>query len=413
MNLRQADLFAHVTAAYADRGEPLSNADLYREVAERAGVSLEDLDRKTPVGRSQAPCALGKRAIRWAQQTLKVMGVLERVEDARGVWGLSRRAGDLNRASEGTVLVAFSTNLGVAVWGDCRTVFNGLDEEIHLCVTSPPYPLAKPRAYGNPRADDYVDFLCGAIEPIVRRLVRGGSICINLSPDIFEPGSPARSLYLERVTLALCDRFNLSVMDRLVWANPSRPPGPVRYASMDRVQLNATWETVLWLTNDPSCVRSDNRRVLLAHTDQHRRLIAAGGEARATCYGDGAHRLRQGSFGRPTEGRIPRNVLTMGHVCSYGREVRLHADRLGLPAHGASFPLSLPDFLIRFLSVEGDLVVDPFAGWLKTARAAERLRRRWLVAELMLDYLRPPAEVFRSEEGFRIHQGFEAWPAAA
>ena len=48
------------------------------------------------------------------------------------------------------------------------------------------------------------------------------------------------------------------------------------------------------MTNDPLRCFADNRRVLLPHTDRHKKLIAGGGEKRDAVYNDGAYRLRAG-----------------------------------------------------------------------------------------------------------------------
>lgn len=47
----------------------------------------------------------------------------------------------------------------------------------------------------------------------------------------------------------------------------------------------------------------------------------------------------------------------------------------------------LPEFFIKLLTDEGDLVVDPFAGSNTTGAVAERLGRRWIAAELVEEYL--------------------------
>lgn len=411
----QLELFAHVAAAYADADEGRSdNERLYRAVVDRAGLPDEALTRRTPVGVDAKPHNVLTRAIRWHQQTLKHAGALRRVEGERGVWELVQRTPQgLHVPLAGVRLVAFETNLGVAIWGDCHATFGALDETVHLVVTSPPYPLRKPRAYGPPPGDDYVAFIVRSLEPIVRRLVPGGSVCLNLSNDCFEPGSPARSVYCERVLLALHDRLGLSLMDRLIWHNPSKAPGPVRWASMARNQLNVAWEPIFWFTNDPSCVRADNRGVLEPHTERHLSLIAAGGTAREASYSDGAYRLHPGRFGNATPGRIPRNVLVRGHTCPDSRRYRHDAVALGLPVHGAVMPISIPDFLIRFLSEPGDLVVDPFGGTCKTGRAAEALGRRWIVTETVLEYLRASGERFRNCSGFEMASGIEQWPRKA
>lgn len=413
---RQLDLFSAVTQAYVAAPEgTLSNADLYEKLMASGAVSASELHARTPVGRSGQKHSMGKRRVRWFQQTLRACGVLERVPDSRGVWRLaSDHDGPLTPAREGLSLVAFSTTLGVAIWGGCESVLAGLDQPISLCITSPPYMLRNQRAYGGP--DDeivYVDFLCRALEPIVAHLAPGGSICLNVGQDSFEPGLPSRRLHLERLVLALHDRFGLKLMDRLVWMNPSRPPGPIAWASKKRVQLNATWEPIYWFTNRPDLVNADNRRVLEAHTKRHMELMQGGGEKRSASYGDGAHRIRPASYGQVTEGRIPRNVLVRGHQCRDTRRHHADARRLGLPAHGAMFPTSLPEFLIRWLSQPNELIVDPFGGSAKTGLAAERLGRRWMVTERILEYLRTAGESFRDFEGFDMPETVERWRIAA
>lgn len=404
------DLFGHVAAAYAEAaGGVLDNAALYSTVAERSGLSADDLAARQPIGRAGAMRSPLQRKIRWYQQTLKAVGVIEHVPGERGIWRLTEPVrDDLHRAAAGVRLVAFSTDLGVAIWGRHQDVFHALDEPIALCLTSPPYPLRVARAYGNPSDAEYVDFVCTAMEPIVRHLVPGGSIVLNISNDIFESKSPARSLYIERLTIALHDRLGLSLMDRMPWVNYSKPPGPTYWTCRQRVQLSAAYEPILWFTNDPLCVRSDNRRVLEPHTDSHLRLMHAGGAQRAASYGDGAYKIRHDSYGRITEGRIPRNVVQRGHACKDTWAYREHAAALGLPVHGAMQPTSIPDFFIRFLTEPDDLVVDNFGGTARAGLAAERLGRRWFITEWILQYLRGSAELFRDFAGFSMHPALAA-----
>lgn len=410
--MNQLDLFTHIGAAYAEApGGALENATLYRLVAERAGMDPTHMNARSPIGIAGSLRSPVKRKIRWYQQTLKQLGVIERIPGERGIWRLTESAGnDLHKAASGVKLVAFSTDLGVAIWGRCQEVFSGLGEPIALCVTSPPYPLRQARAYGNPDEARYVDFICHALEPVVRNLLPGGSIVLNISNDIFEPKSPARSLYVERLILALHDRLGLALMDRMPWVNFSKPPGPTYWACVNRVQLTTAYEPVFWFTNDPARVRSDNRRVLEPHTDRHTKLMRAGGACRTAVYGDGAYKIRPDSYGRITEGKIPRNVIQRGHSCNDTRAYREHAAALGLPPHGAMYPTSIPDFFIRFLTEPGELVVDTFGGTIKTGLAAERLGRRWFVTEWILEYLRGAAELFRNHTGFDMHPALKEQP---
>lgn len=169
---------------------------------------------------------------------------------------------------------------------------------------------------------------------IVERLAPGGNLVLNVGQDVFEKGVPSRSLYIERITLALHDRLGLSLMDRLVWDNPCKPPGPIQWASIHRKQLNVGYEFALWFTNDPSRVISNNQAVLQPHTEQHQKLMARGGVTRSSRHSDGACSLREGkSYSRQTPGRIPTNVLRFPSGDGAQRRYKKAAKSLGMPAH--------------------------------------------------------------------------------
>jgi len=402
----QPDLFDLVADAYGQHGD-LDNHRLYREVATRAGLA-EALGKKVPIGNARRMHDPLKRKIRWYQQDLKRLGLIEHVPGKRGVWQLTEGGKHkLRKIKPDAALLAFSTDLGIAIWGSCDRVFTRLESGIALNITSVPYPLKKARAYGNPTPAEFVDFICKSMEPIVKRLIPGGSICINVSNDIFEYNSPARSLYRERMVIALHERLGLYKMDEIIWENPSKPPSPVQWASIKRVQLNAGWEPIYWFTNDPYNVRADNRRVLEPHTERHLGLIRGGGERRIASYSDGSYRIRIGSFSYQTEGRIPRNVIRRGHHCPDQVIYKAKARSLGLKPHGAPFPLAIVNFLIRFLTEPMELVVDQFGGSLSTAKESEILGRRWVTTDNVYDYVRGGAERFRDFPGFWLNPDFE------
>jgi site-specific DNA-methyltransferase (cytosine-N4-specific) len=397
----QLSLFA-VHKAYSESEGPITAPELYRNVSDQLGITDAQLNEKAAVGRSQAKHSPIKRKIRWHQQTLKKLGIIKPVPGQRGVWELVEKiADDLDAALPEVQLVAYSTELGAAIWGDCKSAFSKIDEPIHLCVTSPPYPLRVKRSYGNRREQAWIDFICESLEPIVNNLVAGGSVVLNVTNDIHQPKSPARSLYLERMVISLHDRLGLQLMDRWIWSNPGKPPAPTYWACVNKKQLCTGYEPVYWFTNDPDNVRSDNQRVLVEHSDNHKKLMAGGGEARTTSYGDGAYQIKPGDFGTVTAGKIPKNVITRGAACSDTRLIRRLAEDGGLPAHPAMFPTALPEFAIKFLTQPGELVVDPFAGANKTGMACERLGRRWLSTERVLQYIKLQAEFFRDQTGFQ------------
>lgn len=415
----QQDLFTPVLQAYASAPTgALANPKLYEELSGALGVEPEFWRTKAPVGAAGELVSLPKRRVRWLQQTLRQLGLLERTAD-RGVWKLTARGKaqieasrprDLTEAVPGRVLLGFSTKLGLALWAEARDVFARIDEPIHLVLTSPPYPLQRARAYGNPSEREFSDWLCWQLEPVVRLMAPGASLAINLSNDIFLSGSPARSIYLERTVLDLAQRLQLSLMDRLIWENPTKPPGPTRWACVGRQQLVHTWEPVLWFCNAPDHCFADNRRVLKPHSGRHADLVARGGERRRATYGDGAHRIRPGGFAQ-SAGTIPRNILRFPHTSREVVELRRAAASQGLPPHGAMMPRGLARFLIQFLTEPGHLVADLFSGWMTTAIEAEEAGRRWIASEKVAEYLAGGSLRFRDKPGYE--QGFSLAHATA
>lgn len=401
----QQDLFEHVLEAYAAAGGVLSNQALYRDLSDRASIPASAWEQRLASDPKGSHSHL-KHGIRWLQQSAKHQGLLERDQArGRGFWRITPKGRrKLTPAAPRTVMLGYSTNLGIALWGSAGDVFSAIDEPISLCLTSPPYPLARPRDYGNPTTGEYVDWVCKLLEPIAKHLVPGGSIALNISNDIFEPGSPARSLYREELIIALCRRLSLFKIDELIWES-NKPPGPLRWASITHQQLNVAWEPVYVFSNVPTLLRADNRRVLQEHTERHLALIRRGGEKRTATYGDGAYRIREGSYGRETAGRIARNVLKFSNRCTDRDATRRAAKAQGLPMHGATMPLKLARFLVEYLSEEGDLVVDTCAGWGTTAKAAEITNRRWCVSELNAEYVLGGANRFREALGFQLYGG--------
>ena len=56
--------------------------------------------------------------------------------------------------------------------------------------------------------------------------------------------------------------------------------------------------------------------------------------------------------------------------------------------HPAVFPIGLPEFFIRLMTTEGNVVVDPFLGSGTTALAAVKLGRQFVGIERNEEYVR-------------------------
>ena len=57
------------------------------------------------------------------------------------------------------------------------------------------------------------------------------------------------------------------------------------------------------------------------------------------------------------------------------------------PTRAELFPAALPEFFLKLLTEDGDLVLDPFAGSNTTGAVAESLGLRWIAVELVESYL--------------------------
>ena len=77
----------------------------------------------------------------------------------------------------------------------------------------------------------------------------------------------------------------------------------------------------------------------------------------------------------------------------------------GIKPHPARFPKAFPEFFIKLLTDEGDLVLDIFAGSNTTGYMAEKLARRWVAFEKQEEYLKGSLCRFRETEGLfsRVH----------
>jgi site-specific DNA-methyltransferase (cytosine-N4-specific) len=371
---------------YANTKDAVANDHVYNEVQKAVGVQAEI----KPVGKSKTQRNLLHRKIRWAQQNLKLDGSIRSIK--RGHWQLTGKKNiELHSIEAANHMVAMSTSLGVAIWAKSSTIFdsNILEDEIHAIITSPPYPLKVQRAYGEHMSTTkYIEFILESFEPLVAKLAKGGNIAINLSQDIFEDCSPARSDYLERLVIKFKDELGLSLMDRIPWTCTNKPPGPYQWASKNRYQLHTGYEPIYWFTNDPLACISNNQRILEPHSEQHLKFVRSGGTKKHAVNGDGAYVKKVGSYSKETAGKIPQNVFNFSNYCKEGRAVSAYAKTLGIPAHAAKMPLPLAEKLVKFLSQEGDLICDPFGGTLTTGHAAEIHGRRWICTDMIWEYIR-------------------------
>jgi DNA modification methylase len=276
----------------------------------------------------------------------------------------------------------FSTGLGNVICADSlQYMADAVDiASVDLIMTSPPFPLLRQKEYGNPAADDYLDWFRPFAQEFRRVLKPNGSLVLDMA-GAWNPGLPTRNLINYEVVRMLVQKFGFHLAQEISWWNPSGLPAPARWVTVKRVRLKAAVNTVWWLSPTP-WPKASNRRVQQPYSPGMEQLLAKGCAPAARPSG---HAITT-NFCHNNGGAIPPNLISLSHTHSntpYARYCRQH----GLRMHPARFPVELPEFFIRLLTDRNDLVIDPFAGSCTTGEAAEGLGRRWLCIEQRRDYL--------------------------
>lgn len=294
----------------------------------------------------------------------------------------------------------YRTAYGACYCADSAEVLNSLPAgSVNLVVTSPPYALHFKKEYGNASQSEYVEWLLPFARSIRRCLADDGSFVLNVG-GAWNPGTPTRSLYTYRLLLALVEEVGFHLAQEFFWFNPAKMPVPAEWVTVRRIRVKDSVEFVWWLSKTP-WPKANNRSVLRPYSADMQRLAARG--LRATKR-PGGYQITEGFASTESGGSIPPNVVEdsgASDVLRFGNNAandrytkRCKAE--GMKIHPARFPPALPEFFVKLLTDEGDLVVDPFAGSNTTGMVAQSLGRRWIGIDLSAEYLE--ASKFRFDE---------------
>ena len=285
----------------------------------------------------------------------------------------------------------YGTELGDAYLGDALDVLKAIPAgSINAVVTSPPYALHFKKEYGNAEKQGYVEWFLPFAAECFRLLAEDGSFVLNIGGS-YNKGLPTRSLYHFKLLIALVEQTGFHLAQECFWFNPAKMPMPAEWVTVRRIRVKDAVEYVWWLSKTP-WPKADNRNVLRPYSKDMERLNQRG--VRRTTRPSG-HNIKP-SFGKVEPGgSIPPNIVEEDlptDLLKFGNNAAndLYTERCkesGIKIHPARFPAALPEFFIKLLTEEGDLVLDPFAGSNTTGAAAERLQRRWIAVERVEAYL--------------------------
>jgi len=255
--------------------------------------------------------------------------------------------------------------LNTVIHGDCISTLSDLHhargEFAALIITSPPYAEQRKNTYGGIPEKDYPDWMLSVVRAGMKVLKPSGSFVINIKEHVIHG---VRALYVLETTRLLAKEFRY--VEEYIWhkANP--------FPTGNKKRLKDGFERCLHFTQSanyqffPDAVRVKSTSKWAGDNERRKNK--------------GAHKTTNGSgmnMSKRVTGELvrPSNVITLPGSC------------LNI-SHSAAFPIGLPEFFIKLMTKEGDVVVDPFLGSGTTALAAVKLGRQYVGIERNEEYVR-------------------------
>ncbi|MBD2500186.1 DNA-methyltransferase [Anabaena azotica] len=275
----------------------------------------------------------------------------------------------------------YTQTYGKAYLGDSLEIIKAIpDNSINLIITSPPFALTRKKEYGNESAEKYLEWFIPFAYEFKRVLAQTGSFVLDLG-GAYLPGNPIRSIYQYELLVRLCKEVGFFLAQEFYHYNPARLPTPAEWVTIRRIRVKDAVNVVWWLskTTDP---KADNRKVLKPYSQSMKQLLKNGYKAQIRPSG---HDISD-KFQKDNQGAIPPNLLEIANTESNSAYLR-RCKAAGVKPHPARFPQGFAEFFIKFLTDEGDIVLDPFAGSNTTGFVAETLQRRWISVEINQDYV--------------------------
>ncbi len=285
----------------------------------------------------------------------------------------------------------FQTRNGAALHANSLDVLKSIpDNSVNLVFTSPPYALHFKKEYGNVNQSEYVAWFLEFAKEIKRVLTDDGSFVLNIG-STWTPKTPTKSIYHFKLMIALVEELGFYLAQEMFWYNPAKMPVPAEWVTVRRIRVKDSVEYVWWFSKT-AWPKANNRNVLRPYSKDMIRLSKRGVKSTVRPSGhnitDSWDKLHSGGSIPPNviEDEIAMDMLKLGNN-SANDGYTMKCKEAGIKIHPARFPSQLPEFFIKFLTNEGDIVIDPFGGSMTTGAVAESLNRRWLGIDEVEEYL--------------------------
>jgi len=256
--------------------------------------------------------------------------------------------------------------------GDCFQLIKDLpDNSIDLVVTSPPY--ADIVNYGKnisiKKPSEYVDWILPLFKEIHRVLKPSGSFILNINDNC---KNGLRNTFIYEMIYRNTKETKLKLYDTYIWHKKNGIPngGKKRFRNMT--------EFIFHFVKDQKQVKWYMDRVMEEPAEETTKRakyswsITNDGE---TTDGERTNKKVMSDY-KPTTIR-PDNVFRF-HTASKARDNHIK--------HPAPFYRELPEYFIKFLTDEGDVVLDPFSGIGTTGLPSIETGRKYIGMELNEKY---------------------------
>ena len=272
----------------------------------------------------------------------------------------------------GDGILSYSNKSVVVYCCDCLKMLSSLEDcSASLIVTSPPYCMGK--EYENIRddIDSFISLNQKVIKESFRVLKKGGSLCwqvgFHVKNSMIVPLDCIVYNIVQELNKSLPEDEKLILHNRIIWT--------FGHGLNSEKRLSGRYETIMWFTKGNSYVFNlDPIRIPQKYPGKK--------------YSKGK---RTGEFSGNPLGKNPSDVWDIPNV---------KANHVEKTNHPCQFPIVLPQKLIKALTNEGDLVVDPFLGSGTTAIACIIEGRRFVGSELKKEYIDiADARIKRAIEG--------------
>ncbi len=279
----------------------------------------------------------------------------------------------------------YETDKGKLFLGDCESIISDYiknnGRKANLLFTSPPFPLSRAKRYGNMTGDEYLEWFSSLAPLFSDVLTNDGSLVIEIG-SAWEKGNPVHSTLPIETLLRFKEKGGLYLCQEFINYNPSALPAPIEWVNKRRVRVKDSFTRIWWLAKCPN-PKADNRKVLTEYSEQMKKLI------KRKFYNSGKrpseHVIGEKSFFVDNGGAIPGNVIIAANTAGSGSYFS-YCKENDLEIHPARMSDDIPNFFIKFLTDENDLVIDPFAGSNITGAVAESLNRNWMSIEIKREY---------------------------